>query len=68
MQQETVLELFVDDSGFAIYNVVVNEKGRIKLIFDEDGYECEIVKKKLHALENIALGTDADSELVCSRH
>ncbi len=59
---ETVLELFVTHGlSSTFYNIVVNEEGRITLIFDEDGYECEIVKKA--SAENIALGTVGDSEL-----
>ncbi len=61
---EIVLQLFVDnDEKFAIYTVVINEKGQIKFICDEDGYECEIAKKKVSALEGFALGNEAVSEL-----
>jgi len=55
MSDEKIIELSVDNEfQFAFYTIVVDAKGRIQEIFDEDGYECEIVKK-VSAPENFAL-------------
>ncbi len=47
MDKEKTIDLIVDtDFEYMIYTIVTDEKSRIKLIYDEDGYDCEIVKKQ----------------------
>ncbi len=59
MSDEKIIELSVDDEfEFALYTIVADEKGRIKLIFDEDGIDCMIVQK----FSLLPLGTDEVSE------